>query len=62
MATKIGYSIAEAQRASSLSRSTLYKLMRSGELESTKVHGRRVIPAAALHRLISGGHSDQAAA
>lgn len=38
----------EARQASALSRSRLYKLMASGELESVKVGRRRLIPAEAL--------------
>lgn len=62
--SKVSYSIPEAVEASSLSRSTIFDLIKSGELASTKVRGRRLIPAAALHQLVavsSGEHSGRAA-
>ncbi|MFF0746572.1 excisionase family DNA-binding protein [Streptomyces sp. NPDC004111] len=55
---KISYSIPEAAEASSLSRSMLFDLIRAGELDSVKVRGRRLIPAEALHRLVSQTRDD----
>lgn len=51
---KLGYSIAEAVQASSLGRSTLYSLIANNKLRVVRVGGRTVIPAEALHALISG--------
>lgn len=51
---KIAYSIEEACRVSSLGRTTIYKHIASGRLRSVQIGGRRVIPAEALHALISG--------
>lgn len=51
---KVGYSIKEACRASSLSRSTIYNHITAGRLRANKVGGRTIIPADALHALING--------
>ena len=51
---KIGYSIREACRASSLGRTTLYAHIAGGRLRATRVGGRTIIPAASLHALIAG--------
>jgi hypothetical protein len=45
-------SVAEATLASGLSRSLIYNKMKSGELESTKVNGRRLIIIRSLLRLL----------
>ena len=50
---KLAYSIKEACRASSLGRTTLYALIKAGELETTKVGGRTVIPAQSLRSLLA---------
>lgn len=51
---KIGYSIREACRASSLGRSTIYNHIAAGRLRANKVGGRTIIPADALRTLIDG--------
>lgn len=51
---KIAYSIREACQASSLGRTTLYSHIAAGRLRVTRVGGRTIIPAAALHALIAG--------
>lgn len=51
---KLGYSIREACRASSLGRTTLYGHIAAGRLRVTKVGGRTIIPAEALTSLIAG--------
>lgn len=51
---KIGYSIREACRASSLGRTTIYAHIAAGRLRATRVGGRTIIPAQALHALING--------
>ena len=51
---KIAYSVKEAQRATGLSRSFLYILMKRGDLAYTKIGTRRVIPTASLASLING--------
>lgn len=51
---KIGYSIREACQATSLGRTTIYNHIASGRLRATRVGGRTIIPAEALHALING--------
>ena len=53
---KIAYSIREACEASSLGKTKLYKMLSDPDcpLKAVRVGGRTVIPAAALHALISG--------
>jgi excisionase family DNA binding protein len=51
---KIGYSIREACRVSSLGRTTLYNHIAAGRLRAVRVGGRTIIPAEALHALIAG--------
>lgn len=51
---KLGYSILEACRASSLGRSTIYNHIAAGRLRAVRVGGRTIIPAEALHALILG--------
>ena len=51
---KIGYSIREACRASSLGRTTIYSHISAGRLRAVRVGGRTIIPADALHALIAG--------
>lgn len=51
---KIAYSIREACHASSLGRSTIYNHIAAGRLRAVRVGGRTIIPAEALHALVSG--------
>ena len=51
---RLAYSIQEAARVSSLGRSTLYRAISAGRLKITKVGGRTLIPAEALHLLLAG--------
>ena len=51
---KIGYSIREACHASSLGRTTLYNHIAAGRLRVTRIGGRTIVPAEALHALIAG--------
>lgn len=51
---KIGYSIREACRASSLGRTTIYNHISAGRLRAVRVGGRTIIPAEALYALIAG--------
>ena len=54
IAPKVGYSIREAVTASSLGRTTIYNHIATGRLRATRIGGRTIIPAAALHALITG--------
>lgn len=51
---KIAYSIREAVAATGCSRTWLYTMIATNRLRSTRVAGRRIIPAEALHALIAG--------
>ena len=50
----LAYRINDAAAISGLGRSSLYKLMNSGQLRSVLVAGRRLIPAEALRELMQG--------
>ena len=50
----IAYSIAGACRAIDCGRTWLYARIKSGEIEARRIHGRTLIPAASLRRLIDG--------
>jgi len=52
---KLAYSIKEACKATSLSRSTLYSHIAAGRLSVIRIGGRTIIPAEALHELIHKG-------
>ena len=45
-------SVDQAVRACALSRSTLYQLIRSGEIATVKLGGRRLIPYKGLQALV----------
>lgn len=47
--------ISDACATSGLSRSTIYRLLWSGELESVSIGRRRLVVAASLERLLSKG-------
>tara|TARA_R110000868_G_scaffold34144_3_gene123443 strand:- start:7768 stop:8001 length:234 start_codon:yes stop_codon:yes gene_type:complete len=51
---KLAYSIREACSVSSLGRTTLYAHIAAGRLRVTRIGGRTLIPAEALHALING--------
>ena len=50
---KLAYQINEAVRVSGLSRTTLYELMKTGQLKTVLVAGRRLVPAENLKALLS---------
>jgi excisionase family DNA binding protein len=50
---KLTYSIKEACQASSLGRTTLYAHIKEGRLQTVKLVGRTLIPAASLEALLS---------
>jgi excisionase family DNA binding protein len=56
---RLAFTIPEAAQASTLGVSTIKLLIGTGELRSTLVRGRRLIPVDALEELIQGGrHAD----
>ena len=54
---KLAYQINEAVRVSGLSRTTLYELMKTGQLKTVLVAGRRLVPAENLKALLSASDS-----
>ncbi|MEM1197046.1 MAG: helix-turn-helix domain-containing protein [Pseudomonadota bacterium] len=46
-------SIPDAAKALSVGRTTVYELMRSGQLDTRKMGGRRLITAESLRRLVN---------
>jgi excisionase family DNA binding protein len=59
---RLGYSFAEAEVISNLSRSTLYREVARGHLRRVKVGKRSLIPADALEKLCSGADNGPEAA
>lgn len=51
---KLLVSITDAAKALSLGRTSVYELMRSGQLETRKMGRRRLITAESLRRLADG--------
>ncbi len=47
-------SIAEATKALSIGRTSVYELIRTGQLETRKMGRRRLITAESLRRLVEG--------
>jgi excisionase family DNA binding protein len=52
---RLAYTVDEAAEASTLGKTTIKHLIATGELRSTLVRGRRLIPIDALAELIAGG-------
>lgn len=50
----LAYSPRDFCDATGLSRATLYRLLRSGEIAFVKARRRTLIPAAELHKLLEG--------
>jgi Helix-turn-helix domain len=50
----LAYSVDAACRAISCGRTWLYARIKSGELQAVRIHGRTLIPATSLRRLIEG--------
>jgi excisionase family DNA binding protein len=50
---RLGYSLAEAEVLTGLSRATLYRLLKRGELQTVKRGGRRLVPSRELEKLCS---------
>jgi excisionase family DNA binding protein len=58
MARKFAYTIKEAVEVSSLSRTTLYRLERAGDLNFVRVRGRVLVPESELKRLLNATFED----
>lgn len=50
---KLAFRIGDACLAIGISRTSLYKLVKAGELKLIRIAGRSLVPASELHRLIS---------
>lgn len=50
---KLGWSLAEIEVATGLSRATLYRMANDGQLETVKVRGRRLVPDREAQKLFS---------
>lgn len=48
----LSYTLHDASAVTGISRASLYRLMKAGELDSVRVAGRRLIPSSALVALI----------
>lgn len=59
--TRLLYSIAEAGECLSVKRSTVYELLKRGDLERISIGRRALIPADSLERYVSKLRSEQAA-
>lgn len=55
---KLAYSVKEACKATSLSKTTIYTHIGTGKLRVVRIGGRTVIPAESLRELIAGGSTD----
>ena len=49
---RISYGIGDAVKATGLGRTTIYRLIKEGELKSVMIGGRRLIPAMELRKLM----------
>lgn len=52
---KLAYSIKEACKATSLSRTTLYSHVAAGRLRVVRIGGRTIIPAESLRAFLANG-------
>ena len=59
---RLAYSINEFAAASALSRVTVYRMIRDGELKTAKVRGRQLVPVAEARRIFGGDATPDASA
>ena len=57
---KLGWSFAELEVATGLSRATLYRMLSEGQLQTVKVRGRRLIPAWQAEKLLDARATESA--
>jgi excisionase family DNA binding protein len=55
--TNMVVTIPETAKATKLSRSAVYRLLASGELDGLKVGGRRLVTTESIRRLLTAGKS-----
>jgi len=51
---KLGWSMAEIEVATGLSRATLYRMLSAGQLHTVKIRGRRLVPSWQAQALLDG--------
>ena len=56
---KLGWSLAELEVATGLSRSLLYRMIAAGELSTVKIRGRRLVPAWQVQALLDARGSQE---
>ena len=56
----IGYSVEEVMQLLPIGRTSIYKLIKSGELQTIIICGRRIIPATEIVRLMPTSDSETA--
>jgi len=49
----LALSVVEFAKAIGVSKGTVYNMLKDGELKSTTVRGRRIIPASEAHRIVN---------
>ena len=54
----IGYSIEQVMQLLPIGRTSIYKLIKSGELQTVVICGRRIVPASEIDRLLSQSERD----
>ena len=54
----IGYSVEQVMQLLPIGRTSIYKLIKSGELQTVVICGRRIVPASEIDRLLSQPESD----
>jgi len=54
----IGYSVDQVMQLLPIGRTSIYKLIKSGELQTVVICGRRIVPASEIDRLLSQPESD----
>lgn len=55
MTDRLAYSVSEAAQALGVSRTLIKSAIQAGEIASIKIGARRLVPAEALHALITKG-------
>jgi excisionase family DNA binding protein len=58
--TPVLYSIAQASQISGLSRATLYRFIKAGDLQTRKVGRRRLVSKITLERFLAEDHASAA--
>ena len=54
----IGYSIEQVMQLLPIGRTSIYKLIKSGEVQTVVICGRQIVPATEIDRLLSQSERD----